>query len=112
MQKELNTEGKIMAFATYKPHEGKENELMTIVKAHLPMLRRLGLASAKEGYLAQAMDGTIIEVFEWASPDAVKQAHTHPEVSKVWDEMTAVADFNPMNELQEAERPFPGFAVL
>jgi hypothetical protein len=32
----------------------------------------------------QASDGTIVEVFELASADAIQAAHGHPAVLKMW----------------------------
>ncbi len=29
----------------------------------------------------------MIEVFEWVDPEAAARAHTHPEVSEVWEAM-------------------------
>lgn len=112
MDKNLKTDGKVLAFATYKPKEGKHEELMALVRNHLPILKQYGLASEKEGYLAIAQDGTIVEVFEWVSASATDAAHQHPAVLDIWEKMMLVADFVPMHSLQEGKRPFPGFAII
>ncbi len=62
--------------------------------------------------IAQSKDGTIIEVFEWTSLNAIHAAHQHPAVSDIWEKMTLIADFLPMSVLAKGQNPFPGFKVL
>src|SRR5215213_8710178 len=109
MERKLNLRGKLLAFATYKAKPGKEDELMKLVQKHLPALRELGLATDKSNYIARSEDGRIIEVFEWSSPEAVAAAHQHPAVSDIWEKMTLVSDFLPMNTLPEGNQPFVSF---
>ena len=111
MKKKLNTEGTVMAFATYKPKAGQEAALLELVQKHLPILRELELATDRSNYIACSKDGTIIEVFEWTSMNAISAAHQHPAVSDIWEKMTLIADFVPMSNLSEAQRPFPGFEI-
>ena len=42
--------------------------------------QRLGLATDRAPFVMQAADGSIVEVFEWASADAVTRAHHDAEV--------------------------------
>ena len=112
MEKKVNTEGTVLAFATFKPKSGKEQVLLELVQKHLPILRELELATDKSNYIAQSNDGTIIEVFEWTSLNAIKAAHQHPAIADIWEKMTLIADFVPMNSLTESQKPFPGFAIL
>lgn len=112
MEKKVNTEGTVLAFATYKPKEGKEKELMELVNRHVPALRELELITDKNNYIAQAKDGTIIEVFEWASTSAISAAHQHPAIADIWEKMTPIAEFVPMSSLPEGQRPFAGFKIL
>jgi hypothetical protein len=104
--------GTIMAFATYKPKPGKEAELQAIVRKHSTTLRELELITNRSSYLAQAEDGTIIEVFEWNSSDTVNAAHQHPAIIDLWEKMTLIADFVPMNSIREGSKPFPGFKII
>jgi hypothetical protein len=112
MEKKVDTEGTVMALATYKPKAGNEEALMKLVEKHLPTLRELGLASDKPSYLAKAKDGSIIEVFEWTTMEAIRAAHEHPAIADIWEKMTLIADFPPLNSLPEANRPFPGFEII
>lgn len=112
MEKKVNTEGTVLAFATYKAKEGKEKELLELVKKHLPILHELELATTRGNFIAEAKDGTIIEVFEWTSLNAIHAAHQHPAINAIWEKMTLIADFTPMSTLTEGQKPFPGFKVL
>jgi hypothetical protein len=112
MEKKMKMEGSILAFASYKPKQGQETALMELVEKHLPKLRELGLATDRDNYIAKSSDGRIIEVFEWVSSNAVSAAHQHPAVSDIWEKMTLVADFLPMNTLPEGNGPFVDFEMI
>ncbi len=112
MEKKVNTDGTVLAFATYKPKEGKEQELLDLVNKHLPALRELELATDRNNFIAKSKDGTIIEVFEWTSMNAINAAHVHPAIAAIWEKMTLIADFVPMSTLSEGQRPFAGFELL
>lgn len=111
MKKE-HMDGTIMSFATYKPKEGKAQELLDIVKRHSAALRELELISNRDTYIAKSEDGTLIEVFEWKDINAVNAAHQHPAIIDLWEKMTLIADFVPMNTLKEGAKPFPGFQII
>lgn len=108
----VNTDGTVLAIATYKPKPGQETALLELVKKHLPALRELQLATNRNNFLARSTDGTLIEVFEWTSVKAIEAAHHHPAIGDIWEKMTLMADFLPMASLPEAARPFPGFEIL
>ncbi|QKJ31192.1 hypothetical protein HQ865_15985 [Mucilaginibacter mali] len=112
MEKKVDTRGTVMAMATYKAKPGNEAALMQLVEKHLPALRELGLATDKTNYVAQAKDGTIIEVFEWTSTSAISAAHQHPAISAIWEKMILIGEFPPISTLAETQRPFPGFAMI
>ena len=92
--------------ALYKPHAGKDAALRALIAEHVPTLRRLNLITDRPAVLAQAADGTYIEVFEWA--DGV-EPHGHAEVERIWTAMADVADFATWASLAEAGRTFPHF---
>lgn len=101
-----------LAFAMYKPKEGKEEELQEILKLHLPVLKEYGLISEKETYTVRAKDGTMIEIFEWMSEESKAVAHQHPAMRSLWGRMMAVCTFPTMSDLPEAKRSFPNFSVI
>ena len=98
-----------VVFALYRPHPGKDAELRRLIAQHLPVLRRLELATDRPAILVRAKDGTYIEVFEWRNQESAKLAHEHPEVARVWEAMGQVADFPALDSLEEAKQPFSHF---
>ena len=96
----------------YKPKPGKEAALKELMKTHLPRLKEQGLVRDKVSYIMEAGDGTIVEVFEWLSDEAIQKAHTDPEVQKMWAEYAAVCDYVPVGTLAEAANLFSSFTAL
>ena len=64
-----------IAIACYRPKNGQEDILLDIVRRHVPTLRQEGLVTERPALVMKAEDGTLVEVFEWASQDAKNQAH-------------------------------------
>ena len=98
--------------AVYKPRPGKQAELEAVVARHWPVLRNQNLITERPAYIMRAADGTIIEVFEWLSLQAIDDAHTNPEVQKLWTEFGEVCEYVPIGSLPEAQHPFSGFEAV
>ncbi len=101
-----------IVIAGYKPKPGKEAELKALMNTHLPRLRAEGLVTDRESIIMQASDGTILEVFEWASNEAIESAHHNPEVQKMWLEYAAVCEYVPIAEVAESTQLFSNFTPL
>ena len=93
----------------YKPKPGKNQALKALMKTHLPRLKQEGLVTDRESILMEAADGTIIEVFEWVSKEAIQNAHTNPEVLKMWGEYAEVCDYVPVGDVPEIGSFFSEF---
>src|SRR6266851_9152994 len=93
----------------YKPKPNKEQQLIAAVKKHLQVLHAEKLATDKPGYVMRAGDGTIIEVFEWRSAEAIQQAHANRAVQALWAEFGAVCDYTPLAKLKETQQMFAEF---
>jgi hypothetical protein len=98
--------------AGYKPRADQGPALRALVKRHWPALRDQALVSARSALVMRADDGTIVEVFEWLSPQSVARAHDNPVVQALWAEFAAVCDFVPVGGLAEAARLFSEFESL
>jgi hypothetical protein len=98
-----------MVISCYKPKAGKEKALQALIVDHVPTLRRIGLVTERTPIIMEAKDGTLIEVFEWASPEAIEAAHAHPAVLRMWEEYGKVCDFVPVAQVPEAGQPFSEF---
>ena len=101
-----------MVIALYRPHDGKDVDLRRLIAEHVPALRRLALITERPAVLLRAANGTYLEIFEWASAAAARSAHDHAEIARIWDAMGAIADFAPLDSLEESHRPFAPFAAV
>jgi quinol monooxygenase YgiN len=101
-----------IAIACYRPKPGQEQALRALVANHVATLRSIGLATDRAPIVMQASDATIVEVFEWASAEAIQAAHTDPVVGKMWEEFGAVCDYVPIGSLSEASQLFAEFTPL
>ena len=98
-----------IVIACYRPRAGKEHSLLQLVKEHVPTLRRQRLATERAACVMRSADGTIVEVFEWCSPQAVERAHTDPVVQALWERFGAVCEFGQLGKLPEAQQMFAHF---
>lgn len=101
-----------LVIAVYRPKRGKSKELLELVRSHVPILRRLGLATQREVVAGKARDGSILEIFEWVSEEAIDRAHHDPVVQRLWKRFNAVSDSVALSALAEGGSPFPGFEPL
>jgi len=101
-----------MVIAAYRPKPGKQDVLLAEVRDHHHMLRSEGLATDRHPILMRAKDGTVLEVFEWASPAAIEEAHGNPRVQAMWARFAACSDYVPLNSLAEASGMFAEFEPL
>ncbi len=101
-----------IVIACYRPKPGHEADLARLVDGHVDMLRSLGLVTDRAPVAMQADDGTIVEVFEWASAKAIEQAHADPAVQQLWTEFAAVCDYVPIAGVAEAKNLFSEFTPL
>ena len=99
----------VVVIVAYRPKPGKENELVDLVRSRVPTLRKEGLARDRVPTIMRARDGTIIEVSEWKSREAIDAAHKNPNVLAMWNQFFALCDCVPLKSLAEAEEMFAGF---
>jgi hypothetical protein len=100
-----------LVIVAYRPKPGKEADLLQLTREHVPLLRAEGLATDRPVTACVATDGTVVEVFEWAS-GGVEQAHTNPVVLKLWERYAAACDIVPLNSLPEVSNMFASFTPL
>lgn len=99
----------VMVIACYRPKPGKDADLLALMKTHLPTLRAEGLVGDGPSLCGKAKDGTIIEVFEWKSQDAIDAAHENRAVLAMWEKYAAVCDYAAIGDLAEAREMFSPF---
>jgi hypothetical protein len=101
-----------MVIACYRARAGHSAKLLDLVTEHATMLRSLGFITDRDTYLMEADDGTLVEVFEWASVEAKRAAHEHPEVVAMWDRFEELSESVPISYLPEADEVHPNFMPL
>src|SRR6266404_7778981 len=99
----------VVVIVAYRPKPGKEKELLELVRNRVPTLRKENLVTDRAPTIMRARDGTIIEVSEWKSREAVDAAHRNLNVLTMWNKFFALCDCVPLKSLAEAEEMFAGF---
>jgi quinol monooxygenase YgiN len=102
----------VIVIVAYRPKPGKDKEILELVRSRVPTLRKEGLVTDRVPALMRAKDGTIIEVSEWKSREAIDAAHKNPNVLAMWDKFFAVCDCVPLKTLAEANEMFAGFEPI
>jgi quinol monooxygenase YgiN len=96
----------------YTPKAGNDQQLLAAVKKHLQVLRNEQFVTDKPAYVMRAADGSIIEVFEWRSAEAIQQAHSNPAIQALWAEFGAACDYTPLSKLAETHQMFAEFDAV
>ncbi len=102
----------IIAIVCFRPKRGKSKQLVDLVQEHVPTLRSLGLATARDAIIGRAKDGTIVEVFEWVSQDAIDRAHIDPTVGAMWKRFEKLCSYGTLTDLAEATALFACFEPI
>ena len=102
----------IIAVVAYRPKAGKDEQLLELVRSRVPTLRNERLATDRVPVIMRSRDGTIVEVSEWKSREAIDAAHKNPNVWAMWEKFFAVCDCVPLNTLPETANIFAGFTPI
>lgn len=95
----------------YRVQPGRETEFTRLLEQHWPILHGLGLVTDEppQHYRGAEQNGAplFVEIFTWASGDASRTAHEHPEVMRIWepmDKLTERRDGRPNMEFPHVQR--------
>ena len=102
----------VVVIVAYRPKLGKANRTVELVRSRVPTLRNEGLVTDRTPTIMRARDGTIIEVSEWKSQEAIDAAHKNPNVLAIWSKFFAVCHCVPLNTLPESAEMFAGFEPI
>ena len=102
----------VCVIVAYRPKPGKEAELLEVVRSRVPTLRKEGLVTDRAPVIMRAKDGTIIEVSEWKSREAIDAAHKNENVWALWNKFFAICDCVPLKTVAETEEMFAGFEPI
>ena len=101
-----------LVIAAYRPKPGQHGALLALVREHAPTLRRLGLATDRPAIAMRAADGTMLEVFEWTSREAIDRAYHDPDVQVPWSKFGAACDYVALDSVAEARQLFAEFEPI
>jgi quinol monooxygenase YgiN len=102
----------VIVIVAYRPKPGRESETLDLVRSRVPTLRKEGLVTDRAPTIMRARDGTIIEVSEWKSQEAIDAAHKNPNVLAMWNKFFEVCGCIPLNTLSESAEMFAGFEPI
>ena len=101
-----------IVISCYRPKPGQQEALRRLMLTHVATLRSIGLVTDRQPITMEAKDGTFVEVFEWASAEAIHAAHSHPVVLKMWEEYGKVCDYVPVAQVPEGSQMFSEFTPV
>ena len=99
----------VTVMCTYRPVEGKEEQLFELVVKHWPVLKEAGLVTDEPAVVYRATDkqtGALffVEIFSWKDARASEIAHRTPEVLAIWEPMEEILEGGPSPQLAVIER--------
>ena len=98
-----------ISVACYKPKPGCADALLELVRNHLPPLRAQGLVTERTPIVMRTANGTLIEIFEWVSQEAIAGAHNNPAVLDLWKRFEAACSYETPSNLPEFQNMFAHF---
>ena len=101
-----------IVFAVYRPHEGKEMQLLELVQEHMPILKSQRLITDRKPIVMQSKDKTVVEIFEWQSAEAIAQAHQNPVVQDLWNRFAEVCEYDKPSNVSEFHDMFSEFEPI
>jgi hypothetical protein len=101
-----------ISVACYKPKPGCEEALLRLVRNHLPPLREQGLVTDRASIVMRIAEGTIVEIFEWVSQEAIAGAHSNPAVIDLWPRFGAVCSYEIPSNIPEFQQMFAHFEAI
>jgi quinol monooxygenase YgiN len=102
-----------IVIGVYAPKPGCYESLLQLLRDHVPLLRKLDLATVRPAIVMRSVqDQVILELFEWKSPAAMEAAHQHPDVLAMWGKLSELAENKPLAALLETRDLFAEFEPL
>ena len=101
-----------IVICAFRPKPGMDAELMGVLKTHIPILKGEGLITDRPACFMKTSDGTILELFEWKSPEHAEKAHENQAVLDVRERLEACCDYLTLRDIPETAGPFPNFESI
>jgi hypothetical protein len=101
-----------IVIVAYKPKPGMESRLKELALSHYSRLNAQDLVTDTIPIIMQSQDGTVVEVFEWKSAEAIQQAHSNKAVGQMWMEFSEVCDYIPIGQVPESSNLFADYSPV
>jgi hypothetical protein len=86
----------------YSPKPSTADALVTAVHKNIQVLRVEDLVTDRPADVMRAADGTVVEVFERWSAEAIAKAQTTAAVQALRADFSAACDYRPLNSFGES----------
>lgn len=96
----------------YRPKPGKGEQLLALIKNHMNVLRGENLITDRKPIVMKTGEGVFVEIFEWKSAAAIKQAHTNKAVGKLWEDFSMACDYDIPANVKEFHNLFSEFETV
>lgn len=96
----------------YRPHRGKEQELIPILKSGYMLLRDRGYLTSRPPIMMQASNGCLLKIFEWKGKESMSSAEADLQVQEHWMRVSKVCDFEKPVNLEEFKQVFSEFEAI
>jgi len=102
----------LVSISAYKPLPGFASGFEEVLKLHIPTLLEEGLITDQPPFRMRAVDGTIIEIFEWVSEEAKEEAHSHPRIMELWSRFHEYSEMIKLMDIMECHEHMATFLGL
>jgi len=100
----LPTVAKIVA---QKPYQGKEEEVIRLLKQHDVTLRKMGFTTDRPVlWLRGEKEGHVIEVAEWRSEQKLEEGQQHEDVQGLWRQFDNLSENTRLSDLGDAKERY------
>ena len=94
-----------IAVVCYRAKSGMHEALHALCAAHYARLYVLGFVTRRLPVFMTARDGSVVQVLEWKSQQAIDAAANHRSVLELRQQYAAVSELVPLTALPEAAEP-------
>jgi quinol monooxygenase YgiN len=101
--------GSLIVIASYKPKKDMEEEMLEVLRDHMPILSMEDLITDFPAIVLKSKDGCYLEIFEWKSQEAINQAHQNENVMKLWKRFDEVCTYINLSDIEECKNLFASF---
>jgi len=83
---------KRLAMCVWRPHYGREHNLVALLGHQLARLRELDLVTNREPVVGRTDNDEVVVILEWVSSEAIATAETDPGIVRIMRHVVALAD--------------------